>query len=1190
MIGPSIPVTADIFPEAPTPSISPLTDTMGLASTDLRAAIMRDPLTVNLQTTVLDAVVKMGGTGLSCNLSNSSVRELPIPYQTPSSCVVVDQDQQVVGILTERDLVRLGAQQQPLDKLRVEQAMASPVVTLREAELTDLFTVVGLLQQHHIRHLPIVDDQKRLVGLLTHDSLRRVTRPVDLLRLRSVSEVMSRNVVCAAPDDTLLHIAQRMAHHRVSSVIIALPQTPRSSSPAMPVGIVTERDIVQFQALGLTLAAHQAAAVMSTPVFTVSPEDSLWAVQQMMGQHWIRRVAVTGKHGELLGIVTQSSLLQALNPLELYNLAAVLEEKVAQLEVEKSQLAAIVESSQEAIISFDVDGLITSWNPAAAQIYGYPAEAILGQPVTRLIPPELRADAEEKLQCLKAGNTIAPYETQRLHRNGHRIDVALTLSALRNRDGVVVGASKIVRDISDRKRHEAERQRAKQAIKAKTAEMDTFFSVALDLLCIADTQGYFRRINQEWEKVLGYPIADLEGSCFLDYVHPEDQGNTKAQVSRLMNQEKVSGFRNRMRCADGTYRWFEWQSVPVGDLIYAAARDITDRQAADHSLRVSEARYRNVIETTLEGVWILDSQGKTTFVNQRMADMLGYAPAEMEGIALTDFMTADDRLQAQAYFTRRQQGIDEQHSFKFRCRNGHPLWVIVSATILKDEAGQFAGCIGLLTDISQLVQAQEALRASELRLSSVLDSSLDGIMAFRSVRNDQGQIVDFEYVISNPAACQVMGRSLEELIGQRLLELMPGHREEGLFESYVQVVETGEPSHREFYYNHDGLESWFEHVAVKLEDGFAVTFRDITNLKRSEQALQRANQELEARIADLNLRHAEQVLLSKLSDFLQVCLTVEEACAALGGLVAPLFPDCDGGLFLTQDRQDTMYCVAQWGGHEFSLEQFPSQACWALRWGHPHLWSQAQPGLICAHVHQASAPEDSSDTPTHLPYQGLCVPLIAQGETLGILSFATDTNSALTEAKQHLARTVAEQIALAIANLNLRATLHLQSIRDSLTGLFNRRYLEEALAQEMTRALRHHRPLSVIMLDIDHFKRFNDTYGHEAGDYVLKTVSTALQESVRGSDVVCRYGGEELTILLPDLALHLAKDKAERLRATIENLCLAFQGKNLGPITASLGVASFPEHGTNGTTLIQIADAALYRAKATGRNRVIVAP
>ena len=1167
----------------PTPALSvfPLTDSLGLAPTNLRNVIIRDPLVVSPQATVLEAVIQMGRAGLSCGLSEQGNRRQAAHHQTPSGCVVVDGDRQVVGILTERDVVRLGAQQQALDELRVEQAMAHPVVTLRESELTDMFTVVGLLQQHHIRHLPIVDDQNRLAGLLTHDSLRRVTRPIDLLRLRSVSEVMSRTVICARPEDTLLHIAQTMAHQRVSSVVIVQPAA--AGEATRPVGMITERDVVQFQGLGLTLAAHRAESVMSRPVFTVGPEESLWAVQQMMGQHWIRRVAVVGERQELLGIVTQSSLLQALNPLELYNLAAVLEEKVARLEAERVQLATIIASSQEAMISLNLAGTITSWNPAAAQVYGYPAEAMLGQSVTRLIPPDRRAMAEQTLQRLKAGETVPSYETQQLHREGHRIEVALTLSALRDGEGRLVGVSKLVRDISDRKQREAEQQRAENALQEKTAELDQFFSVALDLLCIADTQGYFRRLNRQWETVLGYPLAELEGSRFADYIHPDDMVATEAQIARLMNQEQVSGFVNRLRCGDGTYRWIEWQSVPIGTTIYAAARDVTDHHTAELALRTSEARYRNVIETILEGVWMLDSQGKTTFVNQRMADMLGYSPADMEGLALTDFMTADDRPQAQVHLTRRQRGMEEQHPFKFRCRDGRALWAIVSASALRDPTGQGVGCITLVTDITQLVITQDALRESELRLSGVLDSSLDGIKAFRSVRDERGQIVDFEYILSNPTACQLVGRSLENLIGQRLLEVLPGHREEGLFDDYVRVVETGQPSHREFYYNHDGLESWFEQVAVKLEDGFAVTFRDISTLKRSEQALQRANQDLQDHIADLNQRHTEQILLNELSDFLQVCLTVEDACAALGSLVAPLFPDCSGSLFLNQGRQNQMACVAQWGASGAPLGEFPTQCCLALRWGHAHLW--AQPGLVCTHIQQSYNALEAIP-----PTLGLCIPLITQGDTLGILSLTTTDSSVLPEAKQYLARAVAEQIALAIANLNLRASLHLQSIRDPLTDLFNRRYLEEAMAQEMARALRYQRPMSVIMLDIDHFKRFNDTYGHEAGDYVLKAVSVALQENVRGSDIVCRYGGEELTILLPDLSLDLAQDKAERLRDTIANLTLAFNGQGLGPITASLGIASSPDHGTTGSALLQRADAALYRAKAAGRNRVIAAP
>ncbi len=184
---------------------------------------------------------------------------------------------------------------------------------------------------------------------------------------------------------------------------------------------------------------------------------------------------------------------------------------------------------------------------------------------------------------------------------------------------------------------------------------------------------------------------------------------------------------------------------------------------------------------------------------------------------------------------------------------------------------------------------------------------------------------------------------------------------------------------------------------------------------------------------------------------------------------------------------------------------------------------------------------------------------------------------------------MAEQVGLAIANLNLRETLQSQSIRDALTGLFNRRYLEEALQTEIARAQRHQYPTAVVMIDVDHFKVFNDTYGHDAGDFVLKAIAQVIGDHVRGSDIACRYGGEELTLVFPETALIDALAKAEEIRAAIHHLSLSYGGRTLDKLTASLGVAVFPDHGTTGGAVIQSADAALYRAKAAGRNQVITA-
>ena len=188
-----------------------------------------------------------------------------------------------------------------------------------------------------------------------------------------------------------------------------------------------------------------------------------------------------------------------------------------------------------------------------------------------------------------------------------------------------------------------------------------------------------------------------------------------------------------------------------------------------------------------------------------------------------------------------------------------------------------------------------------------------------------------------------------------------------------------------------------------------------------------------------------------------------------------------------------------------------------------------------------------------------------------------------------MASTFAEQIGLSISNLRLREALRNESIRDPLTGLFNRRYLEETLQREIRRSVRSEQSLGVLMLDLDYFKKFNDTYGHDAGDAVLRETATFLSKSVRAEDVVCRFGGEEFVIILPVADLHATQARGEKIRSKLRELTVLHQGQSLGMITVSIGVAALPDHGTSPSALLEAADSALYRAKREGRDRVVLA-
>jgi diguanylate cyclase (GGDEF)-like protein len=362
-----------------------------------------------------------------------------------------------------------------------------------------------------------------------------------------------------------------------------------------------------------------------------------------------------------------------------------------------------------------------------------------------------------------------------------------------------------------------------------------------------------------------------------------------------------------------------------------------------------------------------------------------------------------------------------------------------------------------------------------------------------------------------------------------------------------------------------------------------MVIRGAMQRRKNAAAEQEFNAKLATSLAELRERNQEVTFLSQMSSFLQTCASSEEACTAIARFGPQLFPHEAGTLFMFHASRNYLELAAAWGGADAGEDMFQPSECWALRRGRLHAVGAQDHAIVCAHV--ARHGEDIK------PY--ICAPLTAQGETLGLLFLmarpaTTGSAPALSEAKEQLATAVAEQIALALSNLRLRETLRQQSVRDPLTGLYNRRFLEETVDRELARLERKNLPLSLIMIDVDHFKTFNDTFGHEAGDAVLRDLGGILQRHVRGGDIACRYGGEEFTVILPEANLEIGRQRAEILREAARELRLVHDGKSLGAVTLSLGVACFPEHGRRREHLLQTADAALYEAKNGGRNRVVV--
>lgn len=376
-------------------------------------------------------------------------------------------------------------------------------------------------------------------------------------------------------------------------------------------------------------------------------------------------------------------------------------------------------------------------------------------------------------------------------------------------------------------------------------------------------------------------------------------------------------------------------------------------------------------------------------------------------------------------------------------------------------------------------------------------------------------------------------------------------------------------------------------LGLTTEKATAMLLSERAKYQQAEETIRRTNERLAGALTEQEEQAGESALLSEMGELLQSCPAMEETHAIISHYAKRLFPFKNGSLFLYDASRDILETEATWGESDPAGTHilFNPNNCWALR-RRQILWlDDPSSGMRCHHLNIS------------LAGRYLCVPLMAQGETLGVLHLQNHRGLEETPATAGkdlaqviaLAKTVGEHIALAIANIKLREILRNQSIRDPLTGLFNRRYLEETLEREIHRAIRERIPLSLIFIDIDHFKKVNDTYGHEMGDAVLKALGEFLAGQVRYEDIPCRYGGEEFVIVLPYAPLEAARQRAEKIRAGVKMLEVEGSGEIPQHITLSLGISAIPEFEARGETLLRAADAAMYQAKIDGRDRVVVA-
>jgi diguanylate cyclase (GGDEF)-like protein/PAS domain S-box-containing protein len=479
-------------------------------------------------------------------------------------------------------------------------------------------------------------------------------------------------------------------------------------------------------------------------------------------------------------------------------------------------------------------------------------------------------------------------------------------------------------------------------------------------------------------------------------------------------------------------------------------------------------------------------------------------------------------------------------------------------------------------------QAEENLRQSEEQFRQLADNIREVFYILTP------EPVRMTYI--SPAYDEIWRRPRQELYERPeawMESILPEDRER-VSRGYARSLQ-GLPLEMEYrVMRPDGSVRWISSRSFPVRDAEGKFIRivgiaeDITVQRQKEQDLRDVHERLHRALAAAEEQAREAEKVTELLDILQSCGTAEEAYKITEDSLPGVLSARSGALCITSSSRNIVEAVSTWGEPLTTQKTFRPDDCWALRRGKVHRVRDPGSSLRCAHVQ--GSPADGY----------LCAPLAAQGETLGVLYLECRAPSAVPspgpsadqmEALGRQATGVGERISLALANLRLREVLRGQSLRDPLTGLFNRRYMEESLERELRRAVRNNQCLALLMLDIDHFKRFNDTFGHQGGDTLLRALGDFLIQRTRGQDAACRYGGEEFAVILSGASLEAAQRRAELLRKDLKHLTVQHAGQVLGSVTFSIGIATFPGHATT-EELLQAADQALYRAKTEGRDRV----
>jgi PAS domain S-box-containing protein len=659
----------------------------------LEQAVVRQPPVMSAETLVEKAIASMSKRSTSCVLACALVEKETSASNSviglDRNCVLVTDDSQLVGILTEQMLVDLISSGQSLKGTTLTEVMRSDVISLTFTGTEDVFTALNLFRRYQIRHLPVIDRDNRLLGLITPGSLRRALRSTDLLKFRTVKEVMSR-AIHAESTTSVLKVAQLMSNYQVSSIPIV--ETAGDNELLYPVGMITEKDIVQFQLLELNLAEVTAGAVMSTPLHIAKPDDSLREVHQQMNQCLVRRLVVVGDRGEMLGIVTQNSLLRAIDLSDLNGSWEILQNSARKSAPER--INALKKLNLNLIDRVELQASELQERERREQLVAQTALRIRHSLELELI---LKTTVAEIRELIEADRVLI----YRLDANGTGI---VNAEAVSHPQWSII--DRVVRDSCF---ESAWLEPYQQGHIFAVADIDR---ANLSPCHLEFLKSFQVKANVAIPILLTAPDSGADRLWGLLIVHqcsaPRNWQEPELELLGLLTVQVAI-------------------AIQQGELYQQTQIELQQRQEAEIALRESESRFRNLANTAPVLIWISDTNKLCTFLNQTWLEYTGQTIEEELGDGWTQRLHPADRKRCwntySCAFDKREEFTIE---YRLQRANGEYGWILDRGVPRFDSNGQFAGYIGSCIDISDRKQAEADLKQGEAQLRTALNAAAMG--------------------------------------------------------------------------------------------------------------------------------------------------------------------------------------------------------------------------------------------------------------------------------------------------------------------------------------------------------------------------------------------------------------------------------------------------------------------------------